>query len=98
MRYFVLEFDRTTAKLEVIAFDALQAALACLGEREARKAADTEVVLLMAESEDAIRITHSRYFTEQGIGADFVADDLPSVQAGKDLLAAWRRTQAARAS
>lgn len=65
MTYFLVEYDRraehggVVAKFENDEFDVANAALR---EREATKPDHVEVVLLVGDSEDALRTTHARYF------------------------------------
>jgi hypothetical protein len=67
MRYFLIVYDRKAR--QIIDFREYEsadrdAALADLFEREIRERLqpDLEVVLLTAESQDALRHTHRRYF------------------------------------
>ena len=76
MTYFLLDYDRDQRRLVGITpIEDSAEALAAYSEAE-RKALGTrhEVVLLGAESERDLRLTHSRYFFEpngaNGIGID----------------------------
>lgn len=67
MNYFVLVFDREsrTPDLREFAPTELDAAAAYRHERQLdalRTGADWEIVLFQAESQDALRRTHSSYF------------------------------------
>jgi hypothetical protein len=62
LRAFLVEHDRLTQTSTVTAFDDRDRAIRTLNQRESERAPHVEVVLLFAESEAAIRKTHSRYF------------------------------------
>jgi hypothetical protein len=67
MKYYVLIYDQSAGRLldiENYGAEAGQAALARRFEldRDYHDQGNVEVVLLSAESEDALRRTHSRYF------------------------------------
>ena len=64
MRYFLVEFDGYTYPARVTEFTDQSLALHELKRREPLEAPDGETVLLFADSEEAIRITHSRYFED----------------------------------
>lgn len=65
MKYFLVEYNRQTEDVSLTTYEEGerdQAALATR-EREMSKAPYMEVVLLGADSEETIRLTHSRYFS-----------------------------------
>lgn len=70
MPYFLLVYDRSTGHLvdEVRKFDQASVALNArfAREREERGNASIEVVVLGAESREALEKTHSRYFGKTG--------------------------------
>jgi hypothetical protein len=61
IQYFLVEYDAAADHAQVTAFADQAEALRALRKREANRG-DIEVVLLAAESEDDLHITHSRYF------------------------------------
>lgn len=66
MKYFLIVYDTRTAQLqEVQAFEGTEAALAARFAREQQHDAESsvEVVLLRAESEEALHDSHARYFS-----------------------------------
>lgn len=62
MGYFLLEFDGRTRPAKLTEFAELNAALDALAVRERVEPVGGETVLLFADSEAALRATHSRYF------------------------------------
>jgi hypothetical protein len=62
MRYFLIEAVAGVRPPKVTEFEAADAALAALREREGTKPPEVEVVLFMAESLEALRATHGRLF------------------------------------
>jgi hypothetical protein len=64
LRYFLVEFDGHTYPADVTEFDDMQAALNELSIREPLEPVGGETVLLFAESEEILRITHPGYFED----------------------------------
>lgn len=65
MNLYLIRYDRQTSQGEVVRCyrdDEHEAAAAALLELELTKPAHIEVVILEADSEEAIRETHGRYF------------------------------------
>ncbi len=62
MTYFLIEHDRRSKQSRVTSFDDRESSIRALNTKEAARDDDTDVVLLIAESEANIRITHPRYF------------------------------------
>ena len=62
MTYFLIEHDRRSKQSRVTPFQDRDASIHALNLREAARDRETDVVLLIAESEANIRITHPRYF------------------------------------
>ena len=62
MTYFLLEYNRLSERAEVTAYADAADALKVLSAREGAKAPEVEVVLLMADSVEQLKRTHSRYF------------------------------------
>ncbi len=62
MRFFVMEYNRRTEEAHWTEFGVIGDALALLREKEAKKVAEMEVVLLMGRSIGDLKITHGRYF------------------------------------
>jgi hypothetical protein len=63
MSYFVVEYDRTSSQFTVTGWrDDYASALADLEARERDGRTSVEVVLLMGESLESLKTTHSRYF------------------------------------
>ncbi|MCW2922411.1 MAG: hypothetical protein JWL76_2285 [Thermoleophilia bacterium] len=71
MTYFLLTYDRDSRSLDLAPYADGQAAQSAYAALELRlmDEARYEVVLLSAESEDEIRTTHSRYFSDDLIPA-----------------------------
>ena len=63
MRYFLMRFDRKTLKPDLTPYDDPDEAFKALNAAERGREPHVEVVLLSAESEEALRVTHSSYFT-----------------------------------
>ena len=71
MKYFLVEFDRIRNDAVWVDFDNAPAAMAALAAREASRQPQVEVVLFIADSLDALRKTHGRYFRDVvGLAAD----------------------------
>jgi hypothetical protein len=64
LRYFLVEFDGHTRPAKVSEFADMQTALAALSVREPLEPPGGETVLLFAESEEVLRVTHSGYFED----------------------------------
>lgn len=64
MRYFLVEFDGNTYPAKVTTFANAASALAELALREPLEPPSGETVLLLADSEDVLRVTHARYFED----------------------------------
>ena len=63
MTYFLVEFDRSgPPPARVTTFEEAAPALRALKDREADRKPEVEVVLLLADSLDDLKRTHSRYF------------------------------------
>ena len=74
MKYFLVEFDRIRNDGVWVEFDDAIPAMAALAVKEAARAPHVEVVLFMADSLDALRRTHGRYFRDAaGLAADVAA-------------------------
>ena len=69
MTYFLVEHDRRLRHSRVTPFEDRDASIRALNSTEAARDHDTDVVLLIAESEANIRITHPRYFWDDISGA-----------------------------
>lgn len=63
MRYFLMRFDRKTLKPDLTPYDDPEEAFDALNAAERSREPHVEVVLLGAESEESLRVTHSSYFT-----------------------------------
>lgn len=72
MTYFLLEFDRRIGVSTWSEWTDSEAALAELAARERNRQPEVEVVLLLADSIDQLKRTHSRYF----MTAREIAEDL----------------------
>ena len=68
MTYFLIEHDRRTKQSRVTPFKDRDASIRALNSKEEARDRDTDVVLLIAESEANIKITHPRYFWADEIG------------------------------
>ena len=69
-KYFLLNFDPKTRSSEVDEFADIDEAFTALREAE-RSLGDThEVVLFLAESLDALKMTHSSYFAYSALNGD----------------------------
>lgn len=69
MSYFLMEYNRESGVRRLQSFDDEAEALLELATREAARETAVEVILFMAQSEDDLRRTHSRFFmTAEGIG------------------------------
>ncbi|MEO8540567.1 MAG: hypothetical protein ABI577_12580 [bacterium] len=62
MKFFVLEFDRSNERLLWTEFEQIESALADLSVKEAARQPQVEVVLLMGNSINDLKVTHGRYF------------------------------------
>lgn len=65
MTYFLLEHNRRTRRTHVTPFKDRDESVRELNEREASRERDVDVVLLIAETEGNLRITHPRYFWDE---------------------------------
>ena len=93
MTYFLLDYDRDRRRLvSITPIEDSAAALAAYSEAE-RDALGTphEVVLLGAESERDLRLTHSRYFFEPSRANGVDGRDLGEILAGIEESAARLR-------
>ena len=64
-KYFVVDYQRTAETAKVQQFTSWTHAASALREHERVADGDTEVVLLVADSESDLRRTHSRYFVKR---------------------------------
>jgi hypothetical protein len=64
VRYFIVEFDGHSYPAKLTEFANRDAALEELSIREPLEPPSGETVLLFADSEDVLRVTHSRYFED----------------------------------
>ncbi len=62
MNAFIVEFDRRTGAVAVSEFTDHGSAVLALHRKEAAKGSDSEVVLLFADNEAELALTHPRYF------------------------------------
>lgn len=62
MRYLLMHYDRVSRDRSLVEFVDRDEALAALRLEESRKKATVELVLFIAESEQDLRTSHSRYF------------------------------------
>ena len=76
MKYFLVEYDRVSQRSAVSMFFDAPPALRELSERERAKSPEVEVVLLMAESVEQLKLTHSRYFLTAGEMMDTLENSL----------------------
>jgi hypothetical protein len=63
-RYYLLEFDGHTYPAELTEFVDVESALAELAIREPLEPIGGHTVLLIGESEEALRVTHPGYFED----------------------------------
>jgi len=86
--YFLVVFDNDAGRrISLTQFDDPEEAVRCYDDVEAEHLDDSriEVVLLGAGSEDAIRLTHPRYFYDGYQGSDTIESMMAPF---KDLIAA----------
>lgn len=87
MTYFLIEHNRRTKRSHITSFKDRDASIRALNTEEAERDGDTDVVLLIAESEADIRITHPRYFWDEVLAPrefsdrDLVADSIAELRA-----------------
>jgi hypothetical protein len=68
VKYFLLVFDRAAGQLlDETEFESNEAALRERFRREATAGRHDEIVVLGAESAEALRRTHRRYFEERSV-------------------------------
>lgn len=75
MSYFILEYSRATGRSDVRVYENSADAFQELRLREGMKDAESEIVLLISDSEDALHLTHARYFADaEGLAANASRD------------------------
>lgn len=75
---FLIEYHRPTGRLEITPFeDSMQATRECIRREQDRPDKDTEVVVILSDSLETLRRTHSRYFGRE----DAVINDLVAANA-----------------
>ena len=87
MTYFLIEHNRRSGASRVTSFEDREASLRELNLRETVRDKDTDVVLLIAESEANIRITHPRYFSSE----ETLLNEAESIAARADAAKGLRR-------